>query len=198
MTVKTGPRWCRRGRRRCPGRSSVVGPPLVGRRDGAALVLHGDAAQRVVLALRVARPVVGHQDPGQRRVAVEDDAEHVVGLALVPVVGGVDVDDARDVRVGVGRGDLEPDPAVVGHREQVVDGVQLAAGVVGVVHAADAGAELEAQRVVVAQHLGHDRQVLAADVEGDLAAVDHDARRGSRPAARPASSASATSSYQPP
>jgi hypothetical protein len=26
-------------------------------------------------------------------VAVEDDAEHVVGLALVPVVGRVDVDD---------------------------------------------------------------------------------------------------------
>ena len=53
--------------------------------------------------------------------------------------------------------------------------MQLAAGVVGVVHAADAGAELEAQRLVVAQHLRDERQVLAADVEGDLAAVDHDA-----------------------
>ena len=71
-------------------RSSVVGPPLVGRRDRRALVLDRDAAERVVLALRVARPVVGHLDPGQRRVPVEDDAEEVVGLALVPVVRRVD------------------------------------------------------------------------------------------------------------
>ena len=41
------------------------------------------------------------------------------------------------------RGDLEPQPAVVGHREQVVDGVQLAAAVGGVVDAADAEAQLE-------------------------------------------------------
>ena len=66
-----------------------------------ALVLDGDAAERVVLALRVARPVVGHQDAGQGRVAVEDDPEEVLGLALVPVVGRVDRDDRRDVRVGV-------------------------------------------------------------------------------------------------
>jgi hypothetical protein len=57
---------------------------------GAALVLDGDAAERVVLALRVARPVVRHEDAGQGRVAVEDDAEHVPGLALVPVVARVD------------------------------------------------------------------------------------------------------------
>ena len=146
----------------------------------AALVLDGDAAQGVVLALGVAGPVVGHQDPGQRGVAVEDDAEHVERLALVPVVGGVDVHDARDVGVGVGRGDLEPDAAVEGHREQVVDGVQLVAGVAGVVHAADTGAELEAQGRVVAQGAGHDGQVFSADVEGDLAAVDDHAVDGDR------------------
>ena len=78
--------------------------------------------------------------------------------------------------------------------------MQLAAGVVGVVHAADAGAELEAQRRVVAQQPGDGRQVLAADVEGDLAAVDDDLLDArSSPAPQPvASSASATSSNQPP
>src|SRR3954454_20822858 len=68
------------------GVTSAVAPPLVGRRDAAALVLDRDATEGVVLALRVARPVVGHQDPGQRRVSVEDDPEHVEGLTLVPVV----------------------------------------------------------------------------------------------------------------
>src|SRR6187551_3654736 len=62
--------------------TSVVAPPLVGRRDGAALVLHGDAAQGVVLALGVAGPVVRHEDARERGVAVEDDPEHVEGLAL--------------------------------------------------------------------------------------------------------------------
>src|SRR5512144_42074 len=129
--------------------SSAVGPPRVRRWNGGTLVLDGDAAERVVLALRVARPVVGHLDAGQRRVAVEDDPEEVVGLALVPVAGRVRRDDGRDVRVAVGAGDLEPDPAVVGHRQQVVHRMQLAALVVREVHPRDAGAPLEAQRRVV-------------------------------------------------
>src|SRR5215472_645011 len=69
-----------------------VSSPLVRGRYLGAAVLDRNAAQRVVLALRVALPVVRHLDPGQRRVAVEDDAEQVPGLPLVPVVGGVDAD----------------------------------------------------------------------------------------------------------
>src|SRR5471032_2711623 len=86
---------------------SVVRPALVRRGDGGALVLHRDAAEGIVLALRVPWPVVGHQDPGQRRMSVELDAEHVPGLALVPVVGRIDLDDRRDVAVVVRAGDLE-------------------------------------------------------------------------------------------
>ena len=137
-----GRRRCRRGPRRSRqslasrGRGSTAGlmvsravivrPPLVRRRHGRAAVLDRDAAERVVLPLRVAPPVVGHLDPGQRGMAVEDDAEEVPGLPLVPVAGGVDVDQRRDVRVGVRRGDLEPDPPVVRDRQQVVHRVQLA------------------------------------------------------------------------
>src|SRR5664279_3096646 len=74
---------------------SVVRPALVGRRDGGALVLHRDATKGIVLALRVTGPVVRYEDAGQRRVAVELDAEHVPGLALVPVVGRVDLAAGR-------------------------------------------------------------------------------------------------------
>src|SRR6476469_7401101 len=52
----------------------------------------------------------GHEDAGQGRVAVELDPEHVPRLALVPVVGRVDRDDGRDVRVTVGAGHLDTDP----------------------------------------------------------------------------------------
>src|SRR6478672_6224277 len=140
----------------------VVAPALVGRRDRRALVLDGDAAERVVLALRVAGPVVRHEDPGQGRVAVELDPEHVPCLALVPVVRGVDRDDRRDVGVGVGTGDLDADPlVVVGDRQKVVDGVQLAPGLVRVVDAGDAEAQLEPQVRVVTKGSCHGQQVLA-------------------------------------
>lgn len=50
--------------------------------------------------------------------------------------------------------------------------MQLAALVVRVVDAADAGAQFEAQGRVVAQGAGDADQVLALDVEGQLVAVD--------------------------
>src|ERR1700724_1516210 len=82
-------------------RPLVVAPPLVGRGYLRALVFHGNAAEWVVLALRMPVPVVGHLDAGQRWMAVEDDPEEVVGLALVPVVGRVDLIQRRDVRITV-------------------------------------------------------------------------------------------------
>src|SRR3569833_14378 len=151
---------------------SYVRPPLVRRRHGGPAVLDGDAAEGVVLALRVAHPVVRHHDPGQRRVPVEDQAEEVVRLALVPVVGRVDRHDRRDVRVGVGAGHLEPDAPVVRDRQQRIDRVQLGAGVFGEVHAGDAEAHLEAEPRVVAQDLHDAEEVLAAYDERQLAAVD--------------------------
>src|SRR5450631_581662 len=160
---------------------SVVRPALVRWQDGGALVLHGDATEGIVLALRVPRPVVRHEDPGQRRVPVELDAEHVPGLALMPVVGRVDLDDRGNVRVRVRAGDLAPDPpATVRDRTQVVDGVQLAAGLVRVVDPGDAGAHLETQPGVVAQYAGDTHQMLAGYEEGHLTSVDHDPVDGLR------------------
>ena len=58
--------------------------------------------------------------------------------------------------------------------------MQLTALVVGVVHARDAGAELEAQQLVVTEQLGHRHEVVTPDEERDLAAVHDDLldRRG--------------------
>ena len=153
-------------------------PPLIRRGDLGAAVLDGDAAERVVLALRVALPVVRHLDPGQRRMPVEDDAEEVPGLPLVPVAGRVHAGQRGNVRVGVRRADLQPHPAVVGDGQEVVHRVQLAADLGRVVHAGHAAAQLEAQRRVVAQLRGHLGQLVPADVQGQLAPVHHHALDG--------------------
>ena len=77
--------------------------------------------------------------------------------------------------VVVGAGDLETNsPATVGDREQVIDRVQFAAGLVRVVDTGDAGSHLEAQQGVVTQCASDAHEVLAGDEHGHLAAVDHD------------------------
>src|SRR5665648_3927 len=156
----------------CPT-SSAVRPPLVRRRDGGALVLHRDAAKGVVLPLRVTWPVIWHKDPRQPRVTIELDAEHVPGLALVPVIARVYLDDRGDVAVVVRAGDLQTNsPATVRDREQVIDGVQLSAGLLRVVDTRDA-AHLEAQQRVVTQCAGHAHKMVAGNEDRHLAAVDH-------------------------
>ena len=58
---------------------------------------HGLAADRIVLAQRVPVPVVFHDQTPHVRVSVEGDAHQVVLLALVPVGGRPDGDDARNL-----------------------------------------------------------------------------------------------------
>lgn len=107
-------------------------------------------------------------------MAVEHDAEEVVGFAFMPVGGRINREQRRYVRIGVGGGDFQPNPPVVGDRHQWVHRVQFAAGVVGVVHPADAEAQFEPQLGIVAQHTGHRRQLDSADLQRQLVAVDHD------------------------
>src|SRR5262245_52980651 len=54
-------------------------------RDRGEVVALQASAQRVVLAQRVRREAIGHQDPPQVRMALENHAVHVVRLALHPV-----------------------------------------------------------------------------------------------------------------
>src|SRR5205807_6386441 len=65
---------------------------------GQVLVFDRHLAHRVVLAQRVALPFVGHEDAAQVGVALEDDAEHVIGLPLEPVGPRPDAGDTRHCR----------------------------------------------------------------------------------------------------
>src|SRR5215208_7498156 len=78
------------------------------------------AAQREVFAERVPLPVVGQEDAAQVWVSVEDDAEHVEGLALVPVGRAPDGRHRRDVRVLLVEQNLQADAVVALRREEVV------------------------------------------------------------------------------
>src|SRR5436190_13465100 len=86
----------------------------------------GLAADRIVLPERVPGPVVRHQDPREVRVALDPDAHHVPGLALVPVGGRPDGDDARH-RLAVVQPDLDAHPrrALPDGEQVVVDGEPL-------------------------------------------------------------------------
>src|SRR3954469_21664311 len=70
---------------------SVITTLAVGEGDGLA-------ADREVAALRPADVVFGHQDPGQVRVAAEDDPEEVIGLALLGLGGREHLGHRVDLR----------------------------------------------------------------------------------------------------
>ena len=77
------PQWFRMKRRMrlC----SLVRPPLTRCRHCRAFVLNRDAPKRVVLALRMTWPVIWHLNASKPWVAIENNAEEVKGLALMPV-----------------------------------------------------------------------------------------------------------------
>src|SRR6266852_5287391 len=117
------------------------------------LVLDGDLPHRVVLPQGVALPLVRHEDARQVGMALEDDAEQVVGLAFVPVGPGPDAGHRGDPRrVGVVDADDESEPAGRGHVGERADDVEAGAPVRTV---GPAEVRQEAEALLVAQPEGH-------------------------------------------
>src|SRR5690606_29488635 len=83
-----------------------------------ALELHRDGADGMVLAQRVALPVLGHEDPGQVGMADELDPEHVVHLALEGLGPGVDLEQRRARRIVARHLDPQAEPLAGGVRQQ--------------------------------------------------------------------------------
>src|SRR5919109_2401953 len=81
---------------------------------------HRLAAEGIVLAQRVALPVVLHEDAPKVGVALDVDAHEVPDLAFMPVGGRPDRDHRRH-RVAVVQPDLDADARrSLAQREQVV------------------------------------------------------------------------------
>src|SRR2546423_3256595 len=113
-----------------PARQLVL---VVGEQDGLA-------ADREVAPLREPLVVLRHQYPARIGVAVEDDAEHVVPLALLEVGAREEVDHRRHARLVDAHARLHAEPLDALHaQELVVDGEPRLVGEVGAPgHAAQA------------------------------------------------------------
>ena len=82
--------------------------------------LHRLIAQGIVLAERVALPIVGQENAAQLWVALELHAEEVVGFPLVPIGSGPDGGHTVDRRRVTRQRRLEPQPVVVFQRVELV------------------------------------------------------------------------------
>src|SRR3990172_1803359 len=136
--------------------------------DGLQVVLLPllDLGQGVGLAQYVvAEPLLGEQG-AQVGMAVEDEAEHLGRLPLVPVSGLPEVADGRHVRVVRRAARLNRRGVVVPVGVEMVDHLQL----VQVVHAGQAAEEIESQALLLPRRLHDLEQVLAADGDGDVEA----------------------------
>ena len=118
-------------------------------RPARGVIGHGE-----VLAQGEGQVVGRHVDAAQVAVALEVDAEHVVGLALAPFGTGPQEGDRGHARVLAGQA-VGDDAQPVGRERapEVVDDLHGHAGV----DAADVGQQLEAQVAVLAQR-AHDQR----------------------------------------
>ncbi len=138
------------------GRRGIArGVGLLHRPDTGARGAGGVVGQVEVLAQREALVVGRHVDPAQVAVALERDAEHVVGLALHPL-GALPQERDRGHPGVVARQPVGDDAQPVRRRlaPQVVHDLHVPAGV----DAAQVGEELEPERRLVVQRgqqLGH-------------------------------------------
>src|SRR5580704_13365379 len=80
--------------------------------------LHRDPPDAVVLAEWVTLPVVRHENPREIRVAFEEDAEHVEGLALHRLCTRVEIPQRIDRRVGLWDLDSYSKLGPLGYRRQ--------------------------------------------------------------------------------
>src|SRR5262249_23659999 len=80
--------------------------------------------EREILAQRMELEVVGHQDAPPIGMPVEDDADEIVGLALLPVGPRPDGGDGR-AAVRLGEPHLQPQARVVPERVEVVEDLVL-------------------------------------------------------------------------
>src|SRR5262249_24636649 len=158
-----------------PGALEVEGPELLRELDRLiddplllVVVAHLDIArEREILAQWVTLEAVVGQDATQIRVTGEQDAEHVVGLPLVPIGGREQVNHAWHGCFRV-RLALDPKALILARGKQMIDHVK-ALGALGIVDAANVDQLFELALAVIAQDRQHLHDVLGRNDHGDLA-----------------------------
>src|SRR2546428_5032031 len=106
-----------------------------------------------VLAQRMPRPVLRHEDAAEVGVALEDDAEEVEDLALLPVGVAPQAGERGDDRIVARRVDLEREEVAVRVRVEVVDDLDHAS--LRVVDAGEVGEAVELEPRLGLQEAAH-------------------------------------------
>src|SRR5438270_8218349 len=158
-----------------PSSVSAVRSVMASPRPGRFFELHRNAADRIVLAQRMALPVVGHEDACEIGMALEDDPEHVVDLALHGLGAGEELEERWQHGVGLGHLGPHPDALAVLHRQQRYRHLEALGRharreePVGGEQVVDGG-EIRAEAVAVVSEGGDDLDVrVAVDVHDQLA-----------------------------
>jgi hypothetical protein len=142
-------------------------PPLL------RVIAHFDLAiEREILAQRVPDETVIGEDAPQVRVAVENDAEQVEGLALEPVGSRPHIDHRTDQREGVVQQRTHAQTPVLRGGQQVIDHGEARLPVstrkIGVIDAADVDQLIESQRRQVTQLLTDGRHIAGCQLHRHL------------------------------
>lgn len=102
------------------------------------------------------------------------DSEEVVCFAFVPVVGWIDLDQRRQVRIGIRDRYFETKSTIVGYRHQRKYRMQFSVDLLRIVNATDAQTQFESKFRLVPEGRRHREKVFASNMQGELAAEDHD------------------------
>src|SRR5688572_4344439 len=158
---------------RSPLSSSVASAGTVGwLMRACARLLAGDAVvllgEHVVLAQRVAQPVVGQQHVARIGMADEGHAEHLRALALVPLRRAIDDRAGRQARRGLGQEALDREALAMAQREHLHADPQVGR-VLRRIRGRQVDQQLEAQALVVAAGLQEVRELLRVDLHEGVA-----------------------------
>src|ERR1700681_706139 len=118
--------------RSCPGSSTGVGFRwAISFIAISAVALHG-----IILAQRMAFPILRHQNAPQIRMPGETHAKQIENLALEVIGSRTDRSERLDCGAGAIQGNLQPDAFFVPKRKQVIDNFKGGFGRIQV-HASD-------------------------------------------------------------
>ena len=114
----------------------------------------------------MAIPIIRHEDSRERWVAIKDDAEHVVGLTLVPIITGPNRHDGWNVRILIRSSNFDSDSLISSEREQWIERAKFTSIFIGIVRTTNAEAHLELQ--IITENLS---EVAAPDKDPHIPSV---------------------------
>src|SRR5579862_10050247 len=134
-----------------------------------SLTLYSGSGYRIILAQRIALPIVGQHDAGEIGMIAEAHAEQVESFALEPVGPAPDGCDGIDLRVVAGKARLDPNAKIPLERMEMID--HFEAGLGGVAVDPRDGAQTH-ELLVLLEEAADGNDLPGGDLEREFAAIE--------------------------